>query len=80
MKTLIAETKEIKELPQVAIDNDDLIQGSVKKVNNKDYDFEMSKGNYNWWCEVQQGIDIATEKGLNTLEMEYEDYRALAGF
>ena len=77
MKTLITETKEIKELPQVAIDSDDLVQGSVKRIDNKEYDFEMSQADYVWWCEVQQGINFAEENGMNTLNMEYEDYRNL---
>lgn len=77
MKTLITKTKEIKELPQVAIDSDDLVHGSVKRVEGKQYNFEMSQGDYDWWCEVQQGIEIAKEKGLDTLNMEYEDYRNL---
>jgi hypothetical protein len=77
MKTLITETKEVKILPKVAVDSDDLVQGSVKKVNNKEFDYEMTQGDYTWWCEVQEGIDIANEKGMDTFNMEYEDYRNL---
>lgn len=77
MKTLIVETNEIEELPEVAVKSDDLVQGSVKRVDNQEYEFEMSQGDYTWWCEVQQGIDIAKEKELDTLNFKYEDYRNL---
>jgi len=80
MKTLIIETNEIKELPQIAIDSDDLVQGTVQRVDEEDYDFIMTQEDYDWWCQVQEGIDLAEEKGVDTTFMEYEDYRTLAGY
>lgn len=78
MRTLIVETKEIKELPEIVIVNNDLVKNTVKTVKHPfeaGYEYEMLQENYNWWCEVQQGIEIAKENGIDT--MDYEDYRKL---
>jgi len=74
MKAKIIETGEIIELPEVASDSDDLVQGTVKRVNSPGYEFEMRQGDFDWWTQVQEGVDIAEEKGIDTLEYEYEDY------
>ena len=70
MKAMIIETGKVIELPEVAADSDDLVQGTVKKVSAPEYEFEMGQSDFDWWSD---------EKGIVTLEYEYEDYIRIAG-
>ena len=79
MKAMIIETGKVIELPEVAADSDDLVQGTVKKVSAPEYEFEMGQSDFDWWSDVQTGVDTAEEKGIVTLEYEYEDYIRIAG-
>ncbi|HAX53319.1 MAG TPA: hypothetical protein DCX82_15530 [Lachnospiraceae bacterium] len=74
MKAMIIETGKVIELPEVAVYSDDLVQGTVKRVDTPNYEFEMSQEDFDWWSDVQQGIGIAKEEGIDALEYEYEDY------
>ncbi len=76
MKAKILETGEIVELPKIAIENDDLVQGNVTKVDNSDYNIEMPQADYNWWQKVQKGVDIAESNPAvyDTTDYTYEDY------
>lgn len=76
MKAKILETGVVLDLPRIAIESDDLVQGNVTKVDNPDYDFEMPQADYNWWKKVQKGADIAEANPAvyDTTDYTYEDY------
>ncbi len=70
----IIDTGEIKELPYVVEKSETLVQKLAKRVVNPCYEFEMSQEDYDWWCDVQDGINMAREKGLDNTDMSYDDY------